>query len=185
MREKVESSESHSKRGSRPLRWLFFFTTAALLMLVLRLIRDRREHSYRYSGEQATNFTAEIPVERRAPATQAAISSFPPAIRPGEPEVTAAEAVDLPAQPSEPQDKGQDDLKRIEGIGPVYEQVLKDAGIATFHQLAETPVDRLRELFADRRLADPTSWPDQAALAARGDWEGLEELRGRLRGGRR
>lgn len=170
MRETVESSENRVNRSSRPLRWLFFFATAALLMLVIRLIRSRGERRFRYPDERVTEYTAEIPVERVAPATQAAISSFPPAIRPGEPE-TAAEQ--------------QDDLKRIEGIGPVYEKVLKDAGIATFEQLAATPVERLREIFNDRRLADPSSWPEQAALAARGDWDALENLRGRLRGGRR
>ena len=35
-----------------------------------------------------------------------------------------------------PQDPPQDDLTRINGIGPVYSQRLSDAGITTFSELA-------------------------------------------------
>ena len=192
MRETIESSEILSEGGSRPLRWLFFIVTVALLALVIRLLRDRREGGQYDPMERVSRYTGEIAVdrsspiaERREPASQAPISSFPPVNRAGEPEVTVPEAIDLPVQPEEPRAGQQDDLKRIEGIGPVYERTLREAGIQTFSQLAETPVERLREIFGDRRLADPSSWPEQAAMAARGDWDGLEDLRGRLRGGRR
>jgi predicted flap endonuclease-1-like 5' DNA nuclease len=83
-----------------------------------------------------------------------------------------------------------DDLKRIEGIGPKISQVLRAAGIVTFAQLAETSVDRLQSILeADNpnllRLADPTTWPEQATLAAARDWGGLESLQDELKGGRR
>jgi predicted flap endonuclease-1-like 5' DNA nuclease len=90
-----------------------------------------------------------------------------------------------PSLPPEP-----DDLKLIEGIGPKISAVLQAAGILTFAQLAETRVDRLHQILQEAnpnllRLADPTTWPEQAGIAAKGDWEALEQLQAMLKGGRR
>jgi predicted flap endonuclease-1-like 5' DNA nuclease len=89
--------------------------------------------------------------------------------------------------PAEPQPAPPDDLKRIEGIGPKISSLLQDAGITTFAQLAITGAERLREILdaANIRIANPTTWPEQAALAAVGDWEGLASLQSELKGGRR
>jgi predicted flap endonuclease-1-like 5' DNA nuclease len=80
-----------------------------------------------------------------------------------------------------------DDLKRIEGIGPKISGVLADAGIMTFGQLADADVGRLQQVLTDAgmTLADPASWPEQARLAAAGDWTALEKLQDELQGGRR
>jgi predicted flap endonuclease-1-like 5' DNA nuclease len=85
------------------------------------------------------------------------------------------------APPSAP-----DDLAVIEGIGPKIAALLQDAGITTFTELAETEPARLESLLrdADLRLADPSSWPEQARLAAAGDWDALQSLQDRLKGGR-
>ena len=83
---------------------------------------------------------------------------------------------------------GPDDLKIIEGIGPKISSLLNAAGITTFAQLAGADVGRLRRILADAnltRLADPGTWPEQAALAARGDWDALKALTENLKGGRR
>lgn len=88
-----------------------------------------------------------------------------------------------PVAPLEP-----DDLRRIEGIGPKISALLQEAGIATFAQLAATDVGRLREILDAapfRAPADPSTWPEQAALAAQGDWEALARLQDELKGGRR
>lgn len=79
-----------------------------------------------------------------------------------------------------------DDLKLIEGIGPKIAGVLQEAGIHTFAQLARAEVDTLRRILedADLRFADPATWPEQARLAAKGDWEGLKKLQDSLKGGR-
>lgn len=79
-----------------------------------------------------------------------------------------------------------DDLTVLEGIGPKTAAVFSAAGITTFSQLAETPVERLNEILdeASLYLGDPTTWPEQARLAARGDWEGLKRLTDELKGGR-
>ena len=80
-----------------------------------------------------------------------------------------------------------DDLKKIEGIGPKIEGLLQAAGIVTFAQLAEADPSRLLEILhaAGLRVNDPSTWPEQARLAASGDWEALQKLQESLRGGRR
>ena len=93
-------------------------------------------------------------------------------------EVAAAETV--PVQP--------DDLKRIEGIGPKIAGILNENGITTFAQLADTDVSRLQQILEEAglsRIAHPQTWPEQAQLAAAGDWEKLEHLQDSLKGGRR
>jgi len=81
-----------------------------------------------------------------------------------------------------------DDLTPIEGIGPKIENILRIAGIYTYAQLAATDVERLRQILTEAdliALADPTTWPEQAKLAADGAWEALEALKEELKGGRR
>ena len=82
-----------------------------------------------------------------------------------------------------------DDLKKIEGIGPKIEGILKDKGIMTFEDLANTEVEKLKEILAEAgnryKMHDPTTWPEQAKLAAEGKWDELKELQDRLDGGRK
>lgn len=99
------------------------------------------------------------------------------------------EAAPPPAEAAPPPaDAEPDDLKIIEGIGPSIAGLLRQHGIVTFRQLAAAPVERLVEILTTarlNRLADPATWPEQAALAARGEWEALEQLQKSLKGGRR
>ncbi len=81
-----------------------------------------------------------------------------------------------------------DDLTRIEGIGPKIEGLLNAEGVTTWARLAETEVGFLQSVL-DRagpryRIHDPATWPRQAALAAAGSWDELDELQERLKGGR-
>jgi len=71
-----------------------------------------------------------------------------------------------------------DDLKIIEGIGPKVVTLLKDNGIETFSHLAETPVEKLREILdaVNLNMMDPATWPQQAKFAASDEWEALKEL---------
>ena len=116
----------------------------------------------------------------------------PPA-RPAEAatESSVAEAVteEGAAEPV-PSAPAPDDLKQIEGIGPKLSSVLQAAGITTFAQLAEASTAQLEQILeaADPnllRLAKPTTWPEQAKLAAEGKWEELAKLQDELHGGRR
>jgi hypothetical protein len=81
-----------------------------------------------------------------------------------------------------------DDLTRIEGIGPKISGLLQGAGISTFADLAEASVDRLQGIIAAAgltALSDPRTWPEQARLAAEGQWERLDTMQAELKGGRR
>ena len=84
--------------------------------------------------------------------------------------------------------EGGDDLKIIEGIGPRYESVLKAAGIQTFRDLADLRAGRIETILreAGGRMADPSTWPAQARLAADGDVAGAQrdavDAEGRPRG---
>ncbi|MGL4630614.1 MAG: helix-hairpin-helix domain-containing protein [Leadbetterella sp.] len=81
-----------------------------------------------------------------------------------------------------------DDLKLIEGIGPKIAEILNTAGVVTFAQLAETTVEKLQAILteAGSRYAshNPTTWPQQAQLAADGKMDELKELQDKLSGGR-
>src|SRR5215471_7378613 len=68
-----------------------------------------------------------------------------------------------------------DDLTRIRGIGARTAEQLQAAGIVTFDDLAALNHDQLMELLRGPRLHSST-WPEQARLAAAGDWQALEEF---------
>ena len=84
---------------------------------------------------------------------------------------------------------GPEQIASVEGIGPKINEILQGAGIRTFSELAATPVDRLKELLTEAgsnfASHDPATWPEQATLAAKGDWEAFEKLKAELDGGRR
>ncbi len=81
-----------------------------------------------------------------------------------------------------------DDLKIIEGIGPKIEILLKNAGIITWEDLAKTKVDKLRFILkegGDRfSFHNPETWPEQASLAVKENWEELAEFQEFLSGGK-
>ena len=80
-----------------------------------------------------------------------------------------------------------DDLKIVEGIGPKIEQLLKDAGINNWSDLAATSVQRIQEILDQAgdnfRLAQPDTWPKQAQLAKDAKWSELKEYQDFLEGG--
>ncbi|MEL6922574.1 MAG: 50S ribosomal protein L27, partial [Bacteroidota bacterium] len=82
----------------------------------------------------------------------------------------------------------KDDLKKVEGIGPKIEGLLNDAGIVTFVNLAAADVDQIKQILSDAgsRFAshDPTTWPQQAKMAAEGKWEELKKWQDELDGGK-
>lgn len=82
----------------------------------------------------------------------------------------------------------ENDLKVVEGIGPKIEQLLNNAGINTWVGLAESSKETIQKILSDAgsryKLADPSTWPKQARLAADGQWEKLEEYQDYLQGGK-
>ncbi len=110
----------------------------------------------------------------------------------------AEKKVETPKQPkskkvvekveSKPQSKA-DDLKKIEGVGPKIAGLLNDAGIVTFANLADAKVEKIKEILAEAgsrySMHDPTTWPEQAKLAADGKWDELKTLQDQLDGGKK
>jgi predicted flap endonuclease-1-like 5' DNA nuclease len=91
------------------------------------------------------------------------------------------------AETAPPASSYQDDLTLLEGIGPKISSVLQANGIHTFADLAQADVEALRTVLleAGLRLNNPATWPQQAALAAAGQWAELKALQAQLSAGRR
>ena len=81
-----------------------------------------------------------------------------------------------------------DDLKLIEGVGPKIADLLINAGVITFADLAATPTEKVKEILAEAgsryTMHDPTTWAAQAELARDGKFDELKELQDRLNGGK-
>jgi len=131
------------------------------------------------------------PVKETKPAKEA---------KPAQPKKAVAPKAEAPAKAKKTKSSGAatiaavpvtapDDLKIIEGIGPKIADLLSQNGITTFAELAATPASNLREMLlaAGQRFAvsDPTTWPDQARLAAAGEMDALKALQSQLKGGRK
>ena len=81
----------------------------------------------------------------------------------------------------------KDSLRKIEGIGPKIEGLCYNNGIYTFHDLAKTSVSVLKHILKEGgsrfRMHNPGTWPKQAEMAAKGDWEELKKWQDILDGG--
>ncbi len=81
-----------------------------------------------------------------------------------------------------------DNLTKIEGIGPKVRELLHTAGIASYAALSDSSLEDLKKILSEAgsryRTMDPTTWPQQAKLAASGSWEELSSLQDKLKGGR-
>jgi len=75
----------------------------------------------------------------------------------------------------------QDDFTHLAGIGQKISSTLKNAGIKSFSKLAETDAKHIHEILEKNpsllKKTDPTIWPEQARIAAEGDWEALANLK--------
>lgn len=81
-----------------------------------------------------------------------------------------------------------DDLKIIEGIGPKIEELLNNAGIMTFADLAKADKQIVKDVLGNAgprfQMHDPTSWAKQSELARDGKFEELKKLQDELSAGR-
>lgn len=84
---------------------------------------------------------------------------------------------------------GDADIEIVEGIGPRIAELLRARGLGSFGALAQASPGTLREILDDNgpayRIADPSTWPEQARLAADGRWDELKSLQDALNAGRR
>ena len=80
------------------------------------------------------------------------------------------------------------DLQVIEGIGPKIQDILNKNGIYNYAHLSAIPAVRIARILHAAgprfQMHDPTSWPEQAALAHEEKWNELNILKEKLIGGR-
>ena len=90
--------------------------------------------------------------------------------------------------PKAPKAKKGDDLVIIEGVGPKAAEALVAAGIDTFAKLAAASVDEVNAILdastSKVQHLDPTTWAQQAQLAADGKMDELKQLQDELNGGK-
>lgn len=139
--------------------------------------------------QQETVVGEEVAAEEQVEAEVVAEEVLVEAPEPAEPVAVEPEAKAEPVKAAKKADAAGDDLRKIEGIGPKIAEILAGAGIGTYAELAGATPDHLREILeaagSRYKMFDPTTWPEQAGLAAEGRWDELKELQGRLSGGRK
>jgi predicted flap endonuclease-1-like 5' DNA nuclease len=83
--------------------------------------------------------------------------------------------------------KGPNDLTVIEGIGPKINELFNKAGVSSFAQLSKQTVPQMQKILDDGgdayRLANPSTWAQQALLANENKWDELRKLQDSLTGG--
>jgi|GEM_PF-349224 len=123
-------------------------------------------------------------VKLEAPAVPEVTAAAPTTV---EVKTEATAEVDVPPAAPVKRSSKPDDLEIVEGIGPKIARILREAGITSFKELSQTEVSRLEEILkaASIRLADPGTWPEQARLAAEGQWDALQTYQDSLKGGRK
>ncbi|HET8574421.1 MAG TPA: helix-hairpin-helix domain-containing protein [Edaphocola sp.] len=94
---------------------------------------------------------------------------------------------EMPAAEATP--TATDDLTKIEGIGPKIAEALHKAGIVTFTDLSGKSAEEVKDILNAAEghfsMADPTTWAQQADLAANGKWDDLKTLQEELKGGKK
>ncbi len=154
--------EQHGRRGGRLRRLALVLAGLVAMAMVLSLWRTRPEGQT--EAARAQRLLKEV-ASRKA--------------------ITAAERdAGASGGAAGPRPEG-DDLKVIEGIGPRIEEVLKAAGVTNYAALGELRPNRLQTIMreAGKRMAKPDTWPEQARLAADGEWQALKELQDSLKRG--
>ena len=85
--------------------------------------------------------------------------------------------------------RSADELVVIEGIGPKIAELLKADGINDFAALAKASKTQLQAVLdqagARYKLADPSTWAQQAELASVNKWAELKTLQDELDGGKK
>ena len=85
-------------------------------------------------------------------------------------------------------DSVKDNLTKVEGIGPKIAGLLNDDGIWSWKQLADTTAGRIQKVLDAAgpryRVHDPKTWPMQAEMCAKGQWEKLEKWQDEHKGGK-
>jgi predicted flap endonuclease-1-like 5' DNA nuclease len=126
-----------------------------------------------------------IPTPAPAPAP---IPAPTPKVEPAKPAAATPAAIDLSAAKAAGFVlKNANDLTVVEGIGPKINELFNKNGVTTFAQLATQTVSQMRAILDSGgsrfRIANPSTWAQQAALAAANKWAELKKMQDELSGG--
>jgi predicted flap endonuclease-1-like 5' DNA nuclease len=111
----------------------------------------------------------------------------PPSSAPERDQEEPASAIAPDSTPETADEAAEDDLERVEGIGPRISKALRAAGIRSYRQLADSDVPALKTALEEAGLRFTPSlptWPRQAAFLADDDEDGFEAFTTTLVGGR-
>ena len=133
--------------------------------------------------------TIQSSIDEKAPVIAKSVVKEPPSPKPA-PKTVGKKAVSKPNSKATATKSGStDDLKKIEGVGPKIEGLLKADGLQTYEQVSKATTAKLQAILdkAGPRymLARPTTWPQQAKLAAEGKWDELKKWQAELKGGQK
>jgi len=82
----------------------------------------------------------------------------------------------------------ENDLTIIEGIGPKIQELFNNHDINTWKELSESSIEKCQEVLdsgGERfKVHNPGTWPEQAVLAYKGNWEDLLKWQDDLDGGK-
>ena len=179
VRKNIKSTQSKVER-----------TTLGEMDAFAALRNQLKEEAETEAPKKADAPKAEAPKEEPAKVEEAPKAEEAPKVEeaPKEEETPKAEEVKEAKTAKKPAADGADDLKKIEGIGPKISELLVNGGVPTFAKLAESSVEDLKGILeaagSRYKMHDPTTWPDQAKLAAAGEWDKLKELQDNLQGGK-
>lgn len=157
-------------------RFMFVISGSAAALFTLYLLRQRGTGKLQPIVKETQIKVDEVPGENVTEMNDVPASPSVPEKQAPVKKSTKKAVVDHDVQP--------DDLKRIEGIGPKTASILNDAGISSFQALADLKSEEIKDILrAANGRGVPTSWPQQAKLAAVEDWDGLAKLQSELKGG--
>jgi predicted flap endonuclease-1-like 5' DNA nuclease len=168
----------------------------ALLWWLLSSLLSSRYKAHSAELQDRINFLeGELEACRKSKVAAPAAHVAPAAsIAPATPAATIAPIVAAAAAPvaafaaAAPKSNKKDDLKIVEGIGPKIEELCHNAGILTFADLANAQVSRIKQILEAAgpryQMHDPTTWPQQSALARDGKFDELKKWQDELNKGR-
>ncbi len=148
--------------------------------------KDNRDGRGRGNNNNGASKSAPA-AAKAAPKAAAAKTAAPAAEAKTETAAVAATPAATPAATST-EATAKDDLKKVEGVGPKIEQLMNEAGILTYAGMAAAGPDKIKEILAAAGTRfnrhDPTTWGDQAKMAAEGKWDELKKWQDEMDGGK-
>ncbi|WP_027879686.1 hypothetical protein [Mesoflavibacter zeaxanthinifaciens] len=82
----------------------------------------------------------------------------------------------------------ENDLTVVEGIGPKIKELFHSHNVITWKDLANCTVEKCKEVLKSGgkrfEIHKPGTWPKQAEMAAKGEWQKLKDWQDQLDGGK-